>query len=413
MARDKKEQHNQYRFLHDHIAKEAYIFDILNVITEYQQSVMREGKGEFATLESMKKSRGIKMPFTPTRNKNISYLVDLLAKNYPEDIRVIVSFSFLADPETKKLEIVESREFTVSMTNDDYNRFQEMRDRQSAQNLLELLTQFRLFNITKLINKSQNKQHLARLIKTALGESIFTFKNHRLDRNGLETTEDYAFHKNNYESVKKSLEIDYLKDVIAAYSNQILRRLKNFGILNTNFTDYRDTKLDYLLNILTDDLSSMLSEKELIAVKNFHALRTCLQKVEKIIDPLLTISNDLIAYIRENGICRESDLFILFENITPEILRKWDESCFDRYRVIPMKDHSGSQLYIDGRILLQRLSDLHRLIIYQEDVFSALSQSEKETKLADMELLCSAAREVVATEERAMSLLKTEENTAG
>ena len=410
MAKEKKKQHNQYRFLHDHIAKEAYIFDILNVISDYQSAVLKEGRGELATLENLKKSRGIKMPFTPTRNKNISYLVDLLSKNYPEDVRSIVSFDFIADPETKKLEINESREFTVSMSNDDFNRIQQVRDKKSAENLRNLLSQFRLFNITKLINKSQNKQHLSRLVKNEIGENIFIFKNHRLDRNGLEAMDDYAFHKNNYESVKKSLDMEHLGDIISIYSNQILRRLKNFGILNTTFTDYRDTKLDYLLNILIDDISSMLTEKENIIVKNFHSLRTCLQKVEKIIDPLLTVSNDLVGYIRENGICRESDLLILFDNLAPDTLRKWEESCFDRYKVIPIKDHSGSQLYFDGRILLQKISELHKLIIYQDDVFLSMAQSERENKVSSMELLCSASRDLLTSEEKAMGLLKTEDN---
>ncbi len=412
MAREKKAQPNQYRFLHDHIAREAYIVDVLDVISEYQHNALREGKGELATLETLKKSRGIKMPFTPTRNKNIAYLVDLLSKNYPEEVRALVSFDFIADPETKKLEIAETKEYTVTISNDDFNRLQEERDKKSDENLNYLLSQFRLFNITKLVNKAHNKQHLAKIIKGELGENIFSFKSYRLDRNGLEAAEDYAFHKNNYESVKKSLDNEHLKDIINAYSIQILRRLKNFGILNTTFTDYHDTKLDYLLNILIEDIPSSLSDKELLIVKNYHSLRTCLLKVEKIIDPLLTVSEDLVRYVRENGICRESDVYILFDNINEDTLRKWEEGCFERYKVIPVRDDAGSLLYLDGRILLQKIAELHRLIIFQDDVFSALSQNEKEAKLASMELYWNASRSVLASDEKALSLLKTDENVS-
>src|SRR3990172_1948293 len=231
-------QDKRFPFLHSHIAREPHIFEVLNEIMTCQNNVLKTGIGHFATIEDLKTSRNIKIPFTFMRNKTIATLVNLVVKNYPDQLKSLITFYFTVEPESKKLSITEEREFTVLLSNDEYNRFQEERNRQSLVNFLNLISQFRLFNLTKL---------LSQIIKTELGATVFTFKNYIINKQNNEITEDFCFHKDNYNAVKKTVTIEKIKNIISGNAVPINRRLKKFGILNADFSDYKDTKLDYLL----------------------------------------------------------------------------------------------------------------------------------------------------------------------
>ena len=129
----------RFPFLHSHLAREPYVYDILNEIMNVQAAYLKSGIGTLATLEDLKNSRNIKIPFTITRNKTIADLMETLLKTYPIEIRPIITFSFTIDPETKRLSAHERQEFTVLLSNEEFNRIQSERNRESSENLLALI----------------------------------------------------------------------------------------------------------------------------------------------------------------------------------------------------------------------------------------------------------------------------------
>ena len=351
-----KNTSEKFNFLNSHIEKEAHIYEVLNEIHRLQEQYLKNGQGQLATIDDLIKSRNIKIPLTPSRNKNIQFLVDQLLKNYPDNVRSISSLQFNVDPSTKKLSINEMSEYAVNLKNEDLNRIEKERDDRSLEGLLDLLTKFRLFNLTKLIKNAQNKAHISRIVKMELGTSIFTFKHFSLDKNQFEHTEDYCFHQHNYEQVRSKLNMDELKNIISVHSTLINRRLKKFGILNTDFADYRDNKLDYLLNIIIEDLNTSVDKKDLMEVKNFASLRSCLLKVDKIIDPLIAINDDMVKFVRENSICRDTDLLGIFNMLTPEMLQRWAKKDMEKKKIITYTD-PHKNLYFIRRCILPDKND--------------------------------------------------------
>ena len=400
----------KYPFLHSHIEKEAHIYEVLEEIDRQQAHYLKTREGLLATQTSLRQSRAIKIPQTPSRNKNILYLTEQLCKNYPNNVRIIRSFVFNVDQSSKKLSIEETAEYTVNLREDDFNRIQIERDIESGKNLLGLLSQFRLFNLTKLIKSTTNKAHISRLIKEELGSNIFTFKHYTLDKNQFEIAEDYCFHKNNYEAVKNRFNADELRKVISAHSAPIVRRMKKFGILNTEFSDYRDTKLDYLLNIILEELSSSLDKRDLVDVKNFASLRTCLLKVNKVIDPLISIGDDMVRYIRENGLSRDNDLLAIFSGITPEMLSRWSESDLEKKRIVVNRSQNNNLYFIDGAGLVTKMMGMHRTIVVKSDSFEQKPSMERNEYTALMDLLCDTCEKLLQNESRAQAVLGNEGN---
>jgi hypothetical protein len=402
-------QDKRFPFLHAHVAREPHIHEVLNEIMTIQNNVLKTGIGHLATLEELKTSRNIKIPFTIARNKIIGNLIDILTKNYPDIVRSIVMFSFSVEPETKKLSIVENREYSVLLTNEEFNRLQSERNQLSADNFLNLISQFRLFNLTKLLKKAKERALLSQVVKLELGQHVFTYKNYSMNRQGVEITEDYCFHRDNYESVKKTLSLDKIYKVISNHSVPILRRLKNFGILNTDFSDYRDTKLDYLLNILLQDLYLTLSDQELTEVKNFNSLRSCLLKVETLIDPVIAASNDIIAYIRECRICSAAALTSVFNNLTEEKLLKWLNENGSKLKIITFKDEDSIVYIIDASYLMPKLTQLHDLILNHPENLANVSHTEKVRIFDEINLLCNVGKNLLLSDERARSILEKDE----
>lgn len=399
-----KDNINKYPFVHAHIAKEPYIFEVLDEIARYQKEVLRGEFTTLATLDILKDSRNIKMPTTHVRGKNIAYIVDTLANTYPDDVQRLYSFKFAVDPESKKLSIDEKVEYTVLCGNADLIRLQEARDGESLASFHELLEKFRLFNLTKLLHKSKNRNHLSKIIKSDLGINIFTFKHFSLDKNNLEVAEDYCFHRLNYDSVKKSVNTEAFKKILKDYNAQVSRRLQRFGILNSDFSDFRENKVDYLVNILLEDISTAMAQKDLVEVKNFSSLRGCLAKVEKIIDPLITLGNDLVKHVRESGITRRRDMTSLFKGFTDEMFDKWVRDAALKSRILIHKDDTDTYC-IDGLSFLQIITDHHKKILINEDAFAKLNHFEKHTTLDTFEMLCDTGRELVNAPSLAETIL--------
>ena len=399
---------DKYPFLHAHIAKEPHVFEVLEEISRYQHEVLKNDTGKLATLEVLKDSRNIKMPITPVRGKNIVYIIETLSSNYPEEIKKIFSYRFVADPDTKKLTIEEETELTVLSTHPVFKKLQDERDEGSLASLHELLTKFRLFNLTKLINKAKNKSHLAEIIKDDLGKNIFSFKHFTMDKNNLEISEDYCFHASNYDPVKKSVQSDGIKKILSSYSTQVSRRLQKFGILNADFNDYRDSKVDYLLSILLEDIPTTLAPKDLVEVKNFNSLRSCLTRVEKVLDPLVTVSNDLLKQIRDTGITRFRDILAEFNNLNEDMLNSWITESAVKCKII--KHSSDDETYlIDGTSFLKMLTNHHIMILYNQDEFAKLSSVERQSLMKTFEMLCDAGKNLLNYEDSLKPLLSTDE----
>ncbi len=400
----------KYNFIHSHIAKEPYVFEVLEEISRYQDNFILEGSGELASLEILKNSKNLKMPSSPARNKNILYLLELLIKSYPDQIKPVFSFDFIVDPDTKKLTIVQNTEFTIQISNDRFNKIQSERDIQTIENLSVLLKKFRLFNLTKLIKKAQNKAYLSQVIKSEIGKSIFTFKNYYLDGNSVESAEDYCFHAVNYEQVDNSLRIDPIQKLVLMHIQAVNNRLKKYGIFNSDFSDFRDSKVDYILNILLNDINNIIGAKSLVEVKNFASLRECLIKVEKLIDPLIALNKDISAYIKEHNSCKWLDLVAVINGISLSLLSEWDEKYSEKSKIFSFGYSTGEKFFMSADNYMLMLAAYNNEIVIDSGLFSTLSSSEKQRKLLQLDLYASAGETLLLNKPKALAMLGNEEN---
>lgn len=400
----------RFSFLHSHIAREPHIYEVLSEIMNYQKNVIKTGSGHFATIDDLKASRNIKIPFTYSRNITIADLVDMVEKNYPEQMKSFVTFHFTVDPESRKLSIAETKEYTLLLSNDEYGNFHAERNKQSVGNFLTLISQFRLFNLTKLLRKAKERALLSQIIKSELGNNIFIFKNYLFDKQNNETAEEFCFHIQNYPQVKATINIEKIKNIISSHSLLINRKLKKFGILSNDFSDYNDTKLDYLLNILLGDILSSLSEAEQTEVKNFTSLRSCLLKVEKVIDPLITASNDIAAFVKESRIAQLETLASIFPELTEDKLLKWTSEHATQCKILFLKDDDDTAYLIDGEYLLPRFSELHDKILFHPEDLAKLSHSERKKMFFEFTILCNAGKNLLNSETMLKEVLVKEED---
>ncbi len=388
----------QFPFVQGLLAKEPHVYDILSEIVKMQELSLPDGKHEMATLQFLQSSRNIPIPFTTSRNNQISYLVTQLCNAYPNHVQKLITFTFNVEEKTKKLNIIEKEEYCIDVLEEEFNRLQAMRDETSKQNLLALLKQYRLFNLSKLIKKSINKNDLNRIIKSELGKTIFTFKHFTIDKSHIELAEDYCFHGENYQSVKSSINFKPLKNIISQHADMLLRRLKRFGIISNEFSDYRDAKLDYIFTVILEDLASLLNESDLAEVKNLHAFRSCLLKVDTLLDPVDTYNNDIISFIHEHKLCTQEDIIDSLPDIDEELITKWRESnyCKNAKIIAFANPEDNHCYYCDGTVLISYLSELNQLINYQKDKFEKLGYLEKDKLKKAYAILIQIAENIIA-----------------
>lgn len=395
----KTETRERFKFLDERTASEPNIYEVLNEILAYQAQSLPECEKPLATKETIKKSRKIKIPFTTTRNKTIDYLIELLTRRYSNIVRSVISFDFIVNESTKKIDIIETTEYTVLLSNEDFDKLQLIRDKSSLANLTSLLQKYRFFNLSKLIKNTNEKSELNRILKIELGKTIFTFKNFNIDNNKIEWAEDFCFHIDNYESVKESLNLNRLKDMISFYSESIKRGLNKFGMLNADFSDYRDTKLAYIFNILLEDIPATLSEKDLVEAKNLNSLVTCLNKVDKVIDPALIISNDITKYIKENKICNDSELVGAIMDLSNEILKKWStKENMIAHKIVLYNSPVGQVYYIHGTHFFKMLSEQNQLILLQPEKLDLMTNTDKRKAIERMDILCGSAIDLLSSD---------------
>ncbi len=409
MSPDPKIDKNpEYGFLTESSLREPHILDIVREILLLQNQAVRDDSRPLATLDHLKKSRNIRIPYTTARDHQIEYLVDHLLKNYPGQMKTLTTFKFVVEEGSKKLDVVEIREYLIQPGEKDFAKLSASRDAVSLQNLLEFVSTYRLLNLSKLLKKTVNKNDLSRLIKLELGKSFFTFKNHSLDKNRVETAEDFCFHARNYDSVKNTLDLEKVKNIVKANSEPVLRRLKKYGILSGDFSDYRDSKLEYIFHILIDDLGPSLAEGDLIAVKNASALRNCLLKVDKILDPALTLAEDIVKHIRECTLCTEGDISALIPELTPDILKKWQTpETLRRNRIVTLSEADTTYL-IDGAKYIDQITGLGQTLIYAPEKAASMPYLERQKAESNMEILVKAGRGLLAQKESSAELLGVE-----
>ncbi len=402
-------KNTDFYFLNQRLEKEPFIIEVLSEIKNMQSRWLKQRTGDLATLEYLNSSRNIKIPFTPKRMLNIQYITDELIKYHPDEIKPVHSFTFDIDRENKNLTINEITEFTLLMKDTDFNLLLNERNKKSTEAVINLLSQYRLFNLTKLLKKAKKRTQLTQLMKTRLGKDIFTFKNFCLDKNGLEISEDYCFHSDNYESVRRKLDLELIKKIIESHSIAINRRLKNFGILNPNVSDYRDSKLDYLMNILTGEMAPAFNKKEIIDIKNFKSLRDCLIKVDKILDPAKLLNNDIMEYVQSQNLSTDRDIMNIFEKITPDIFTQWEAEASNSGKVIIYTGDDKIKYIIDSNLYPKKFEELIQLIVYNPELFNSLSETERNNKTFTAEIYSEAGKEISSKDTRALKVLKNQE----
>ena len=326
----------------------------------------------------------------PTRDKNIDYILELLTTRYSSTVHQLVTFDFSFDEYAKKLSIVEKEEYTVFITDTvELESLQKQRDDVSLENFLKFIAKFRLFNLDKMIQRVKNKPALNRVFEKGLGKTFFTYNHYTIEKGKNETVEEYCFHADSYEAVKKSLNIIAFRTIIAAYGEFVKNRLRKFGILNSDFGDYRDNKIDYILNILVDDIQSPVSPKDKLELKNFQTLRQCVLHVDKILDPVQTKNTDIVAYLKKTGFASAAELSMNVLNVTQDIISQWDTpERLLKEHIIKEKDGSGTHFYLDAAGLITHFGEVIELLKKETSVATA-------PLLARAALLHAAAQQVI------------------
>ncbi len=395
----------EFNFLDEKSKKEPNIIDVLSEIYLLQSQSLPEGEGPLATLEQLQTSRNIRIPYTTARNRNIEYLLDHLTRLYPEMVKTITTFDFNVDEESKKLNVKETVEYTVMLSDSAFDTLLKVRQKRSLENLLSFLSQYRIVNLSKVLKKANNKNALSIIVKMELGKSIFTFKNYRQDKNRIEYAEDYCFHACNYEKVKSSLNFKKLQEIISAYEDLVMRRLKKYGILSAETADYRDKKLEYILHILLDDLNTTLADSDLIEIKNFKSLRNCLLKVDTILDPTLTLGSDITKLVRENAIIKKTEVLFALPELTDELFEKWmtKENLINN-RIIAHREDDDIYL-IDGMRFYAAISEMADSILYNPEKLNLMAYQERATLENRFDLYAKAAKQLIAEKNDAQKIL--------
>jgi hypothetical protein len=395
----------EFNFLDEKSKKEPYIIDVLSEIYLLQSQSLPEGEKELATLEHLQNSRNIRIPYTTARNRNIEYLLEHLTRQYPDMVKTITTFNFNVEAETKKIDVKETIEYTVMLSDSAFETLHRVREKRSLENLLSFISKYRIINLSKVLKKAVNKNELSRIIKMELGKSIFTFKNYRQDKNRIEYAEDYCFHASNYEKAKSSLNLKKLQDVISVYEDLVMRRLKKYGILSAETTDYRDKKLEYVLHVLLDDLNTSLAENDLIEVKNFKSLRNCLLKVDTILDPTLTLGGDIAKLVRENGIIKKSEILFALPELNDELFAKWmTKDNLIAHRIIALQEGDDVHL-IDGTRFYATISELADRALYNPEKLNLMAFHERSSLESRFDLLVKAAIQLLSDENAAQKIL--------
>ena len=270
--------------------EDSLLYDILVEVLRKQEAYIETKTGALATITDFRQAENIKVSDVPSKHKNILAIAKILCEKYPDNVKVIPSFSFSVDKKSKIINLEEILEFSVDISDDVFKELQSERDSRSVNNILELLSIFKSMNLTKLFKNVSQKAYAMELVKANEAKKLFMFKQYSYDREMNFVSEDYCFHKDNYEEVEAGLSIDEIRRIISEHSQNLGERLAVLNISDTEFTSYKDVSLNYLLELITDELAQYPLGDDILTVKNFISLRKCLLGIDKMAHPLFEIS---------------------------------------------------------------------------------------------------------------------------
>lgn len=396
----------KYSFLDEHSAREPYLFDILNEIVRVQKDLDKGKSRQFATRAHISTTPNVKMPITPSREKNIVFILTHLKERFPDYIASLITFEFNFNDKTKKLLVEPVEEYCYSLTQNEIERLQKLRDQKSLENFLVLIGKFRTFNLTKLLKLIIQKKDFARVLQSGVNKSFFVYKNSEITANKILPEQEFCFHAKNYQSVKTSLTMNQIRSVILMYNDMIKKRLEKFGIMNTDVSDYSDKKLDYILHILTADLAGTLSPKDMVETQNFKSLRDCIMRVDKNLDPANIHHGNIVKYIRENTMATYSDIAAGLATIDEGAVEKWASNAETlKKEFISKTDDGFGQIWlVSNPSAPAEFSRLFNLMRNESDKFEQLSSFQKKSSHKRMEILVTLLSLVVQQQDAHVQL---------
>ena len=216
-------------------------------------------------------------------------------------------------------------------------------------------------------------------------------------RNQVHPTDEFCFHSSNYDHIKRSLDVKKIIPIIGVRIDVVKQKLKAYGIMSADFSDYRDTKVDYILNILMEIIPSSLSQKELCEVKNFHSLRECVLKVDKLLDPARIYGADIVKVIRESGIISARDICAALSGVTNDTLAAWStKENMDRESVMMYSAENGTEWFFDIKKYVTLFESVFEGMRSDPVKFAALPQFEKDSVKTKLSAFNSSAGLIVS-----------------
>ncbi len=256
------------------------------------------------------------------------------------------------------------------------------------------MASFRVFNLGKLAKGLKNRKDFARIVNMGLGKQLFTFKTYFMENGRNEIADDLCFHGNNYEGVQGTLNTGRINALLEKHSDAVKKALKKFGILNHDFTDYRDPRLEYILNVLLNDLRSSISVNEYIEIRNFASLRECLLKVDRILDPTRIHAHDVISAINEGQLVSATDIASTSLQLSVDLVAKWaTEENLIEHKIWSF-DHNQTRMFVPVDRLGPLFRECHDLLRNKPETVAAMRPTQKEMLKRKADALYAAGRQI-------------------
>jgi hypothetical protein len=90
------------------------------------------------------------------------------------------------------------------------------------------------------------------------------------------------------------------------------------------------------------ELATSLDRKDILEVKNFQSLRDCINKVERILDPVVMLDGDISEYIKNNFFITDREILSMFRDLTGESLNRWLSEKISTGRIVTFSLPDGT-----------------------------------------------------------------------
>lgn len=385
-----------FPFLDEASAKEPFIFDVLNEIVSIQKKFEKGQKRSFATKEHIYTTRNIKMPFSPSREKNLSFVLDHLCAHFPEYITSLIRFEVVVDEASKKIRVKEHLEYCYALANEEIDRLQADRDNESVHSIENIVRRFRTFNLTRLMNMVQSKKPFNAVLQKAINKTIFVYKSVEIKNNKFSPVQEICFHSKNYQAIKSNFSVGPFKSILTNYREMINPRLSHYGIANTDVSDYTDKKIDYILHIMLGDLKSSITPKDMVQLHNFKSLRECIMRVDNATDPTKVYHKEIVEFVHENKFVLPSDIAAQLLSIDETTVRKWaTPENLKKEHILKHQESSTHVYLISAKNLQAEFKTTYNLFRNNSDKVAAMTTSEREFHERKMQIFLSVASHTV------------------